>query len=116
MAGSSINITDGIFVRAAAVMVVTTGGTLKRAASPFKAETNVLIDTTACAFLRACVVFIADYTRLGRRRRGWTGVRRVLPILDWVRGFYCNPALASFSAGQITLQLDISTLPPVRAP
>ncbi len=40
-------------MRAAALVIITAGGPLKRAASPFKAEARILIDTTACAFLRA---------------------------------------------------------------
>lgn len=37
-AGSSTDVTDGVVMGAAAVMVITTGGAFKWAASPFKAQ------------------------------------------------------------------------------
>jgi hypothetical protein len=52
-AGSSFKVTDRILVRAAAVMVVTAGCRLQRAAPPSKAIVTVLIYAAACASSRA---------------------------------------------------------------
>lgn len=51
-AGSSFKVTDGILVRAAAVMVIAAGCRFKRAASPSKAKAAVFINTAAGISIR----------------------------------------------------------------
>lgn len=58
--GASVKVTDGIIVRAATIVIVTTGGTLERTASPGKAILSILIDTAACRALLAAVVIITN--------------------------------------------------------
>lgn len=52
-ASSSVKITDGVVMGAAAVVISTAGCRLKRAASPSKAVLAILIDAAAGVALRA---------------------------------------------------------------
>lgn len=115
-AGPCINVADGIVMRAAAVMVITAGGTLERAASPWKAIVCVLIDTAASVALRAGVIAITD--SWGLYRRWWRGARvgGILAFLDRVRGLHCYTTFAGGSACQIALHPDIPFLSPAWTP
>lgn len=115
-AGPCINVTDGEVMRAAAVMVITAGGRLERAASPCKAIVCILIDTAASVALRTVVVVITDSWGLYRRWRRGAGVGGVLAFLDRVRGLHCNTTFAGGSAIQIALHPDIPCLSPASTP
>lgn len=52
-ASSSVKITDGVVVGAAAVVISTAGCRLKRAASPSKAVLAILVNAAAGVALRA---------------------------------------------------------------
>lgn len=103
-------------MRAAAVMVITAGGRLERAASPCKAVAFILIDTAASVALRTVEIVITDSWGLYRRWRRGAGVGGVLAFLDRVRGLHCNTTFAGSSAIQIALHPDIPFLSPASTP
>lgn len=97
-------------------MVVTAGGTLKRAATPWKAVISPLEKTAAGVALWTGEVIVTNCRRLNRRRRRGTRVGRVLAFLDGIRGLHCDSTYASGSAFKITLHPDIAFLTPTGTP
>lgn len=92
-ASSGFNVTYGVVMRAAAVMIFTTSSRFNRAADPAKAEVTILIHAAAGASLWAWEVVIADggggarrrrRRRVHRRWRRGPGIRRVLAFLVWI--------------------------------
>lgn len=115
-AGPSTNITDGIVMWAAAIVVITAGGSLKRAASPCKARVTILKDTAASVALRARVIIVTHSRRLCWRWRRRSGVGRILAFLYGIWGLHGNSTLARESASHITLHPNIASLSPATAP
>lgn len=111
-----LKVTDGIFMGAAAVMVIAAGRRLERAASPTKAGISILIDTAAGTPFLAREVLVA-FGR-GLDRGGWRRSRfwRVLSCLDGVWRLYGYTTLACGNVGRISLQPDIAIFSPVFAP
>uniref|UniRef100_UPI00200E9033 hypothetical protein n=1 Tax=Escherichia coli TaxID=562 RepID=UPI00200E9033 len=66
--GSFIEVTDGIVMGAAAVVIITAGSGLKWAASPCKAVASILIDTATSIAFRAGVGLVTN-----RGRHNWGG-------------------------------------------
>lgn len=69
---------------AAAVVVITAGSRLERAASPAEAEVVKLVHAAAGASLRTCVVIITHRGRFHWSWRRWARIRRVRTGLDGV--------------------------------
>lgn len=115
-AGSFIYIADGVVMRAAAFMVLTACGGLKRAASPGEAIVGILIDAAASRALSTRVITITSGRWFYWRRGRWPWVRGIRAIFDGVRCFHCDPTLASYSIGQATLHSDVTLLSPAFAP
>lgn len=101
---------------AAAFMVLTACGGLKRAASPCEAIVGILIDAAASCALGTRVITIASGWWFYRRRGRRPWVRGILAFLNGVRCFHCNPALARHGIGQVTLHSDITLFSPASAP
>jgi len=100
---------------AAAVVIVTAGGALERAAAPGEAVLAILVDAAAGGALRARVVVVADAGLWGGRRRGRARVRGVGALLQGVRWFNGDTALA---AGRLDVALhpDVTGLAPAATP
>lgn len=102
-------------MRAAAWVVITAGGTLKRTASPRKAIPSKLIYAAASGACRTVVVTITNNGWLHRWRWRWSGIWGILAFLDRIGGLHCNPTLAS-TCGHITFHSDIPLLSPASSP
>jgi hypothetical protein len=114
-AGSFINVADWVIMWAAAIMVITAGGTLEWAASPCKAILSILKDAAASTAIRAGKVIITHGRRFYWRWRRWTRIGGILAFLDRVRGFYCNSTFSCWTCN-VSLHSDIAALSPALAP
>lgn len=115
-AGPCIEVTDGIVMRAATVMVITAGGTVKWAASPCQTIVCIFINTAAGVALRTGEIAVTDGWWLYWRWWRWTRVGGIFSFLDRVRGQHCNTTFATRCANQIAHHLDIACLSPVCTP
>lgn len=111
-----IKVADRVVMRATAIVVITAGGSLKRATSPFKAIVCKLVSAAAGVAFWAGIVIITDLGRLYWRWRGWTRVGRIWTCLDRIRSFHGNSTHACGWAEQITFHPDIPILSPTSTP
>lgn len=101
---------------AAAIVVITAGGSLKRTTSPFKAIISELKSTAAGVAFWTGIVIITNLWRLYWRWRRWTWVGGIVSCLDWVRSLHRNSTYSCSCTQQITLHPDIAFLSPASTP
>lgn len=111
-----IDVTNGIVMGAATVIVLAASGSLKWATSPGKAIPSPVIDAAAGIAFSTGIVVVTDCWRLHWRGRRWAGIWGVLAFLERIGGLHRNSTFATSRAGQITLQPDIAVLTPAWTP